>query len=388
MTPGTADSPRRTSRRSPQRRPAWRCRRHPAVHRNTAPPRPRQPHRRTTHRSARPGPRAPWTRHCDRPAPSAPHGRRRPVAPRASSPSHRDGRQQYAWRQSFGRAVNGLQDRRAPPARGGAVRRSRAGRAWPGCCRRASPPSFGLRKSLRQMPAFESPPPSARAPRARAASARRAVRRLAGGRGAAQTTSGSIAVPPRRDAAHRVEEVVDLEHAILQQVAEPLGRLADELERVRSPRHLGEQEDADLGVLLAGSRRAARAPSSVCVGRHPHVDDGHVRPAPRRTAFCSASAFAAWADDLDAPPSASTRASPSRSSTESSAITTRTGSPPRRASPRPTRALDDQPAAHAPRRDRADRSGRSRGRVGAAAPVVLDRDHEQAVLARCALTAA
>ena len=77
------------------------------------------------------------------------------------------------------------------------------------------------------------------------------------------------------DAAHRVGERVDVGDPVLEQVAEPLGALGEQLARVGDLDVLGEHEDADLGQL--GADLARRPQALVGVGRrHPHVDDGDV----------------------------------------------------------------------------------------------------------------
>ncbi len=77
----------------------------------------------------------------------------------------------------------------------------------------------------------------------------------------------------RRDALQGVEEVVDVEHAVLEQVAE--GSRADEVDRVRGLDVLGEQQDPQLGIGGTQEHGGARAVVGV-VGRHPDVDDGEV----------------------------------------------------------------------------------------------------------------
>ena len=70
-----------------------------------------------------------------------------------------------------------------------------------------------------------------------------------------------------------VEKVIDVEDAVLEQVAEP--STGHQLDRVPGLDVLRQQHDAELGVLGAdGPRR----PSAIVgqIGRHPHVDDGQV----------------------------------------------------------------------------------------------------------------
>src|SRR6266498_4868617 len=59
-----------------------------------------------------------------------------------------------------------------------------------------------------------------------------------------------------RDAAERVEEVVDVEDAVFEQIAEASG--ADELDRVLRLDVLGEQHDPEFGVPLSDLARGAR----------------------------------------------------------------------------------------------------------------------------------
>ena len=61
------------------------------------------------------------------------------------------------------------------------------------------------------------------------------------GLSSSETTSGSSAEPPLRDAEQRVEELVDVEDAVLEQIAEAPG--ADQLDRVLRFDVLGEQHD-------------------------------------------------------------------------------------------------------------------------------------------------
>ena len=80
------------------------------------------------------------------------------------------------------------------------------------------------------------------------------------------------------DLAHRVGERVAVGHAVLEQVADALGALPQQLDRVGHLDVLREHEHARARQLLADRRGPPRSPSSVCVGRHPDVDDRHVGP--------------------------------------------------------------------------------------------------------------
>ena len=78
-----------------------------------------------------------------------------------------------------------------------------------------------------------------------------------------------------RDARDGVQERLDVADAFLEQVADPLGALADELEREGGLAELREDEHAGLGQaptqLDGGDQAVVLAP-----GRHPDVDDRHV----------------------------------------------------------------------------------------------------------------
>ena len=90
-----------------------------------------------------------------------------------------------------------------------------------------------------------------------------------------ETTSGSSAEPPaptRRTASVSASTSRD---PVLEQVAEPLGALGQQLAGVGDLDVLGEHEHPDVGQL--GADLARRPQALVGVGRrHPHVDDGDV----------------------------------------------------------------------------------------------------------------
>ena len=101
---------------------------------------------------------------------------------------------------------------------------------------------------------------------------------VAAGETSRATTCGSSADPPRGDPLGGREELADVEHAVLQQVAEAAER--DQLDRVRGLDVLGEDQHAELRVRLLDRRGRARA----LVGegrRHPDVDDDEVGAMPR-----------------------------------------------------------------------------------------------------------
>ena len=79
------------------------------------------------------------------------------------------------------------------------------------------------------------------------------------------------------DAPDAVEKVVDLEHAVLEQVAESLCALGEERQRVLRLDDLREQEHGGLRAEGADLARGPR-PFVRVRGRHAHVDQRDVRP--------------------------------------------------------------------------------------------------------------
>ena len=75
----------------------------------------------------------------------------------------------------------------------------------------------------------------------------------------------SSAEPPCGDAPDGGGEVVDLGDPVLQQVADAVGALGQQLHRVLRLGVLRQHDHADARVRLR-MRSAARTPSSVCVG--------------------------------------------------------------------------------------------------------------------------
>ncbi len=73
------------------------------------------------------------------------------------------------------------------------------------------------------------------------------------------------------DARDRIDEALDVTHALLQQVADSLGAIADELERIALVIELGEQQHA--GVRTLTSYLNGRLQTVVAVARR-HVDVG------------------------------------------------------------------------------------------------------------------
>ena len=126
------------------------------------------------------------------------------------------------------------------------------------------------------------------------------------------------------DAPQRIHELADVADAVLEQVADAAGPIGQQLRRVLPLDVLAEDEDR----ACPGPRRrasiAARRPSSRWLGRHPHVDDRHVRPVRSTTASTNDGPSPTFATTVP-PDSSISRAIPSRMSAESSAMTTRSG---------------------------------------------------------------
>ena len=80
------------------------------------------------------------------------------------------------------------------------------------------------------------------------------------------TTSGSSAEPPSATRRDGGDELVDVGDAVLEQVAEPLGAVAEQLDRVACARRAARGRARPSPGASRGSRCAARMPSSVCVG--------------------------------------------------------------------------------------------------------------------------
>ena len=90
------------------------------------------------------------------------------------------------------------------------------------------------------------------------------------------TIDGSSAEPPSATRAHRVGEVVDVGDAVLEQVADAVGALREQLHRVLGLGVLREHDDAHARVRLADAPRGAHALVGVR-RRHADVDHGDVR---------------------------------------------------------------------------------------------------------------
>ena len=114
------------------------------------------------------------------------------------------------------------------------------------------------------------------------------------------------------DPAHAVDEPLDVRDAVLEQVADALRVVGQQLERVGLLDVLGEHEHAGLAA-LARIVAAARRPSSVCVGgiRMSTIATSGLWA---RTLRSRSSASPAWAT-TSMPASSSSRATPSRSRT-------------------------------------------------------------------------
>ena len=83
------------------------------------------------------------------------------------------------------------------------------------------------------------------------------------------TTSGSSALPPAATRADRVDEALDVTDALLEQVPDSLGALADQLERVVLLVELREDEHAGLGPLPS---QLDRRPQAVVAVAWRHLD--------------------------------------------------------------------------------------------------------------------
>ena len=83
-------------------------------------------------------------------------------------------------------------------------------------------------------------------------------------------------MPPRGDALDGVDELGDVAHAVLEQVADARGVVADELEHVRRLEVLGEDEHGDRRMRPADLGRRDE-PVVRVARRHAHVDDRDVR---------------------------------------------------------------------------------------------------------------
>ena len=85
------------------------------------------------------------------------------------------------------------------------------------------------------------------------------------------TTLGSITDPPAATSRTARDELVDVGHALLQEVGAPLGSAVEQLERVAGLDVLAEHDDAELGMRLAQLRGGAH--TFVGAGRG-HADVG------------------------------------------------------------------------------------------------------------------
>ena len=128
--------------------------------------------------------------------------------------------------------------------------------------------------------------------------------------------------PAFADTAHRVGQLTAVEHAVLEQVAAAFVAPLEQSERVLRFDVLREDENPD--VRPARANRLCRDEALVGMRRrHADVDDGDVGRLCLDATARARSADATFAT-TSKPPSVSTRATPSRRSTESSATTTRT----------------------------------------------------------------
>ena len=216
------------------------------------------------------------------------------------------------------------------------VGRREAARASRRCSRCGPRPSSGARKSRSQIAWFERPSAiSARTSRSRSvrsSSGTRARRRPTSW----ATTSGSITEPPRAIRRIGVGEVLEVVDAVLEEVAHPAGAIRDQAEREAWSRRTAtgrgrrppSRAPRGSPPPPAGPRRCAWAACGCRRSRRPGDARGP-RPGARV-------ASPAWAT-TSKPASASRRAMPSRSRTESSASAIRSvmapGSAPGSAAP-------------------------------------------------------
>ena len=225
-------------------------------------------------------------------------------------------------------AVSAAAGTAGPRARAGARRRCPAGRAW----RRSLDTCFS---ALRSVIPIRSAIAGVRAALGdqlehlalARGERRRAARRRRSASSSRETTCGSSAVPPRGDAPQRADEVVEVGHAVLQQVAEPRGVLGEHARRDAVLDVRGEDDDRDRRDGARGSRARRRRPSSVCVGGIRMSTIATSGACSRRRRAAAPSAVVGLGGDLDTRPRSSSAAIPLRTSRLSSAITTRTAAP-------------------------------------------------------------
>ena len=155
------------------------------------------------------------------------------------------------------------------------------------------------------------------------------------------------------DAPHRVHEPLDVGDAVLEQVADALGAVREQLERVPLLDVLRQHEHAGLRLPLAD--RGGGAQALVGVGRrHADVDDGDVGLV-RRDLAQQVLGVARLADDLDA----GLLEQPRDALAQQHRVvgdTTRMGSPPARSCPA-RRRVDLEPPVDGRRRGRRARAG-------------------------------
>ena len=212
---------------------------------------------------------------------------------------------------------------------------------------------------------FERPSAmSASTSRSRGVSALERVVVALGGRAAARRASGRAPSRPSATRRSGVDELGEVDHAVLEQVADAPAGSREQRHRVARLDVLREDEHADVRVRARGSQRRARCPrrcgSAACGCRRP-----------RRRAACGdlvqqLVGVAACADDLEARLGEQARDALAEQP-QSSAITTRTGSPPAAASRRrraeePRRAVERLDAVGSPRRPGAPPRRRPRRR--------------------------
>ena len=183
-------------------------------------------------------------------------------------------------------------------------------------------------------------------------------------RAAARRPAGRAPSRPAATRRERVDEVVEVGDAVLEQVAEPLGALGEQLRRDARRRRAGRGQRCRRRGCRARISCAARRPSSVWVGG--------IRMS---TIATSGSCCVDLAQQLvgvaglgrrpRARPRRAAARCPRGRAALSSAITTRTAAPRVTTRPAARGARDAQAARRAPRRGRRARAGRSRAPASA-----------------------
>ena len=228
-------------------------------------------------------------------------------------------------------------------------------------------------------PRSTGPRPSARAPRARAATAARADPGAGCGRAAARRPRGRARCRRRRPGA-RVDELAHVGDAVLQQVADARACRRRAARWRSAPRRTARARGCRSRASGSRISSAARRPSSVNVG-------GMRTSTTARSGWCRSTAstssvgVADRGDDLLARV-VEQAGEPARSSTESSAITTRMGAPRRIVVGPPAGLTHLHPAAEAAHAFLEAGEAGAVGDVGAADAVVAHLDRRAVAAAR------